>query len=232
MPDSILRDVLAQLRTVEYYHRQTTVMSALRHDVYWMSGNTLLAFIPAGLALWLFAGQLGVRFPLAPPRHRVVRWLIIACIIAFLPNAPYIMTDLVHLATGFEVMGAKALVLAPLYVLVVTSALVAYALTLRLLMAPVVASGRERLVPLLLVTSHLACAVGIQLGRGQRLNSWWIVTRPQRVLDGLGHALTDPASQLFIVIVFLATAGGHLLADRVIVGSRLPDNVEALPHER
>lgn len=222
MRQHIWHDVLDQFRTVEFYHNQTTVLSSLGHSLGWMLGNTLLAWIPVGLALWLFAGRVGVNFPIAPPRSRTLHWLVIAMIIAFLPNAPYLLTDIVHLDSAIRNIGPRAWLLLPIYVLVIGSALIAYALTLRLLLAPVVARGYVKLVAVLLVSTHLACAIGIQLGRAQRLNSWWFVTRPLRVLEGLSHALTDPASQLFIVIVFVATTVGHIFADRVLVKDRFP----------
>src|SRR4051812_46712757 len=78
----------------------------------WMAWNTLLAVLPVALALVLFA---------PPDRRRVprpVRWALTAAFVALLPNAPYTLTDVLHLAGDVRASGSDrvvALVVAPAY---------------------------------------------------------------------------------------------------------------------
>ena len=49
--------------------------------------NLFLAYIPVFLSVWLFRWS---------DRRSPVWWVIFAIFIAFLPNAPYILTDIIH----------------------------------------------------------------------------------------------------------------------------------------
>ncbi|MEB3175453.1 MAG: DUF1361 domain-containing protein, partial [Cyanobacteriota bacterium] len=49
--------------------------------------NTFLALIPLALSFWLFRRA---------RRRSPSWWLLLAVFIAFLPNAPYILTDIIH----------------------------------------------------------------------------------------------------------------------------------------
>src|SRR6478736_5332776 len=60
-------------------------LSVAHHDVWWMSWNLLLAAIPMLLAVLLFH---------RPRRHSVLWWGGVAAFVLFLPNAPYVVTDL------------------------------------------------------------------------------------------------------------------------------------------
>ena len=69
-----------------------------------MVWNTFLAIVPLVISLWLFRGQptplLGGdrrRSPRALPRPSILWWIGFATFIAFLPNAPYVLTDIIHL---------------------------------------------------------------------------------------------------------------------------------------
>ena len=55
----------------------------------WIVWNLFLAFIPLVLSFWLF---------LRPSKKRsLVWWISLIIFIAFLPNAPYLLTDIIHL---------------------------------------------------------------------------------------------------------------------------------------
>ncbi|MSO78995.1 MAG: DUF1361 domain-containing protein [Acidimicrobiia bacterium] len=55
----------------------------------WMVWNSLLACIPLAFAVFLFTGPRTTR---RPPW-----WVGLAIFVAFLPNGPYVITDLIHL---------------------------------------------------------------------------------------------------------------------------------------
>src|SRR4029077_10976112 len=54
----------------------------------WMGVNPVLALVPLGLAALLFRRSMN-RSPLW--------WLGVVAFVAFLPNAPYVLTDVIHL---------------------------------------------------------------------------------------------------------------------------------------
>ncbi len=61
----------------------------------WMGWNLLLALVPLALALLLFRGR----------RERTALWWLgTAAFVAFLPNAPYVMTDVIHLFTDVRMV--------------------------------------------------------------------------------------------------------------------------------
>ena len=139
-----------------------------------LAWNLFLAWIPFLLALALYDSA-------RQRRPRVVLVLLGVLWLLFLPNAPYIVTDFVHVG---EVPGA------PLwYDAGMTAAFAGTGLVLGLgsllLVQGVVArrfgalSGWLMVLPVLLL-----CSVGISIGRFQRLNSWDALTRPDALVRG------------------------------------------------
>src|SRR5688572_18167291 len=76
---------------------------------WWMTWNTLLAMVPASLAIVLFRHE---------GRKRWLWWSGVVTFVLFLPNAPYVVTDLVHLRRDVGQTNTDAAVYAgvlPLY---------------------------------------------------------------------------------------------------------------------
>ncbi len=144
--------------------------------------NLVLAWVPFALALvvydWARRG--------APTEVLVavgVVWLL------FLPNAPYIVTDLKwlgHYESGTHWFDP---------VLIGAAAAIGLALGFfsLYLVQSVVAARHGRLVGWVLAWSALvASGLGVYLGRFERWNSWDVVTEPTRVVGRLGSAALDP----------------------------------------
>jgi uncharacterized membrane protein len=160
--------VIEQLRVAVH-----TLIWAVQPFMIW---NTLLAFIPFGLAIALF--RRGVtRTPLW--------WCTFAVWLAFLPNAPYVITDVVHLVDAMrgsprDGHGYAVLVV---YSVFFATGLALYGLStwlFRRAFAPRLGAVRAEVATIAL---HAACAVGVYLGRFGRLNSWDLFLQPQRVGD-------------------------------------------------
>jgi uncharacterized membrane protein len=64
-----------------------TFLQILRFNMRWMTWNLFLAFIPLALSVWLFRIK---------RRRSGVWWLGFLVFFAFLPNAPYLLTDIIH----------------------------------------------------------------------------------------------------------------------------------------
>jgi len=164
-------------------------------DLDYLFWNLALAWVPLVAALALDdvrSTPLSLQLPL------LAIWL------AFFPNAPYLVTDLIHIdpadntATGL--LGDAALVaVAP----------VGLALGFSSLML-VERSVRERfggrLALTVAVLSLALASLGIYLGRVVRLNSWDLLTRPRLVGSVLHQLVLDPLAHPLAVALTIALA--------------------------
>lgn len=143
--------------------------------------NIFLAWIPLIAALALDdvrTTPLALNFPL------LGFWL------AFFPNAPYLVTDLVHL-NDFGHGPAGAIAVVALIAAVPTGLALGFSSLLL-----VERSMRDRLGPrvalAISVASLVTACVGIYLGRVLRLNTWDILSRPRFVAALLHQHLLGP----------------------------------------
>jgi uncharacterized membrane protein len=174
------------------------------HDRFWMLWNTLLALVPAVLAVPVL-GHRGRRTP--------AWWCGAALILLFLPNAPYVVTDLVHLRGDVVAIDSELGVVTgilPIYGAFIAVGFGAYAFVVRAGGRYLVADGLGRWRPAAELAVHALCAVGILLGRVARLNSWEPVTEPHatawRIVDTLTWRGTPVAVVVLLVIVWAGYA--------------------------
>jgi uncharacterized membrane protein len=170
---------------------------------FWMTWNTLLALVPAALAVLLFRH---------PGRRGALWWTGVAVFALFLPNAPYVVTDLVHLRTDVHEASTDLAVYAgvlPLYAAFIAVGFGCYAIALHEVGRALVAGGRAHLQGRLELLVHALCAVGVLLGRVARLNSWDTVTRPDSTIERALDTLTWRASPFVLVALFVVIWLGH-----------------------
>jgi uncharacterized membrane protein len=180
-------------------------MSALVNNVGWMGWNLFLALIPLMVARFLFG-------------HRErARWVLVtggAVFVAFLPNAPYVLTDVLHLprelaATHGDHWLAAALV--GQYLCLFAVGFAAYVLSLVRLERWLADHGVSRRTVLITDLSlHARCAVGSVLGRVFRFNSWDLVANPGGLLDLV--RVPQPRTFAVLFVLFAILAGGTTLA--------------------
>lgn len=169
----------------------------------WMVFNTILATIPAVLAVVLLRRD---------QRRTWAWWAGVGAFALFLPNAPYVVTDVIHLR-GVLVANpgtpASAIVPAGALAALVLWGVSSYALCLSQIDRAVRRAGWVRWrVPTRAVV-HLLCAFGVVLGRIPRLHSWHVVTRPAATVDGIVavlHPLALPLVAGLAVVFALAAA--------------------------
>jgi uncharacterized membrane protein len=194
-------------------------------DFRFLVWNLILAWIPLLLALLVYDRyRRGVGLLTLAPA--LVLWLL------FLPNAPYIVTDFVHLSAGSP---------APLWLDGVE--LSAFAWTGMLLgfvslyLVHAVARHRFGTVPswagVLCVLSLVSA--GVYLGRVKRWNSWDLLTQPGARLAQLHAHLDDPAALTRAAGITLAVTcllAAAYLVFYVLMGVRLETSAARPPRER
>jgi uncharacterized membrane protein len=164
----------------------------------WMVWNLLLAAIAPALAWMLFARRRWNRSPFW--------WIGAAAFVVFLPNAPYVLTDLMHLPYDALVVHGHAALTAALliqYTVFVVVGVACYAGSIELLRRCLRRSSWSgRSVFGVELSLHALCAVGVLLGRYARFNSWDLGVRPGAVVTHLGSRLDRPFSWMLLVSTF------------------------------
>jgi uncharacterized membrane protein len=159
--------------------------------------NLFLAFIPLLLSFYLFR----------PPAIRnLLWWASLLIFIAFLPNAPYILTDSIHiieLSQKNYPNWAIALILIPQYVLFIGLGFEAYVISLVKLELYLTNFIAQKYLILVNAIAHSLCIVGVYLGRFERFNSWDLVTKPVIVLVTTIQNLLDGWKILIMAIACL-----------------------------
>ena len=156
---------------------------------YWfLLWNLVLAWVP-----FVFAA---IAYRLASARRAVLYVLIFAAAVvwlAFFPNAPYILTDFLHLGSMGDIVPGWYDVLM-LYWFAWTGLILG--IVSLYLMQEIVAHGLGMTAGWVFVVVAAGLgSFGIYLGRFLRWNSWDIVRRPGPLADELLGRVTDPASQ-------------------------------------
>ena len=185
-----------------------------RHGI-WMVWNTVLALVPLCLGLMLLTAR---------RRRTLLWWFGVALGVAFLPNAPYVLTDIIHLLADVRVGAGDfevAFVYVPVFATFFGIGFGAYVATLRLVRNYLAASGWPRPASFSLELGlHALSAVGVFLGRVVRLNSWSVVTEPKEVLRALPD-LATPEAVGTVLITIVVLLGGTVILDAIYDGLRL-----------
>lgn len=171
----------------------------------WMTWNLVLAAVPALVAPLVF-------------RHRGRRspgwWFGLAVVLLFVPNAPYVVTDLVHLRGDVLLADSDLDVVAgvlPAYGLFIAAGFACYAFVISEGGRYLEHAGRPAWRPVTELALHAACAIGVVLGRVARLNSWEPVTEPVSTLERVVLTLSWRWAPVAVVATFLVIWAGHAL---------------------
>jgi uncharacterized membrane protein len=163
----------------------------------WIVWNLFLAFIPLVLSFWLFIRKSRSR--------SMFWWLGLIVYIAFLPNAPYLLTDIIHLIEAIRAnysIWITTLVFIPLHLLAIWLGWEAYVISVINQGYYLKKIGQKRFVLWSELSTHLLCAIGIYLGRFRRFNSWDLITQTNRLFVSTLDDLTTK-KPLFVMIVTL-----------------------------
>jgi uncharacterized membrane protein len=163
----------------------------------WMSWNLVLAVVPAVMAVLLFrTGRARTRW----------WWAGVAAFVLFLPNAPYVLTDVVHFIDDVRRTRSDARVVLwviPQYAAFFGVGFGAYVVAMWRVTQYVRVEASVRWALVTELALHGLCAVGIFVGRFLRLNSWDVFSDPATVVRRVGGQIGNDFSLAAIAMTFV-----------------------------
>lgn len=186
------------------------VVQVLQINMRWMTWNLFLAFIPLVLSIWLFRR--------IKKSRSWVWWLGFAVFYAFLPNAPYLLTDVIHLIDDIRTIQSVwmiTLVLIPVYLLVILAGFEAYVISVINMGHYLHRIGKSQWILGMELTTHALSAIGIYWGRFLRFNSWDFVTQPDALITQGIEEILGKQPLVIIAISFVILTALHWLMKRV-----------------
>ena len=179
----------------------------------WIIWNLFLALIPFALSFWLYRRRSTSR--------TLLWWVAFAVFFAFLPNAPYLLTDIIHLIRATR-SGYSALVLTlifiPLHLFAILSGFEMYVISLLNQGHYLKRIGLEKYITGSETATHALCALGVYMGRFRRFNSWDLVSDPANVLLITLDDLTSKRPAIVIVISFIGLTVLYWIAKQITLG--------------
>ncbi len=133
-------------------------------------------------------------------------WFGVLLFIAILPNAPYILTDIIHFYDAVRAISSVwkiTLVIVPTYILFIGTGWFAYVFSLVNVRQYMSKNKLESYIVVVEFSLHLLCAIGIYIGRFLRFNSWSLVTEPKQFLKLLPGELIGKFPLVVILLTFL-----------------------------
>lgn len=173
--------------------------------------NLFLAWVPLVAAYFAFT--------LARREAGARVWVAVGAWLLFFPNAPYMLTDFVHLSwdegrRGPLPLWYDALMLASF----AWTALMLGFVSLYLIHALVRRRANAAAGWAVIVGALGLASVGIYLGRFAHLNSWDAVTRPRLLLGVLQHGTDNPFNLPTTIAGLLALTASLLVGYLVVYG--------------
>jgi uncharacterized membrane protein len=185
------------------------------------NGNLLKALERVAMSLWgvraIFIGiAIGliiilmiIDFRSRSPQERsrsIFWWMGLLLFVAILPNAPYILTDVIHFYDAVRSLNSAwtiTLVIVPIYILFIGLGWLSYVFSLINIGRYLKRFQIDRYTNISELSLHLLCSIGIYIGRFLRFNSWSLVTQPKKFLSVLPGELIGKFPLLVILLTFL-----------------------------
>ena len=186
----------------------------------WMAWNLVLALIPFALSIILFILP---KFSDFQYNLKSLIWGIgFLVFMAFLPNAPYVLTDLIHLIENIKQIDSIwmiSLVILPQYLLFTLIGLTAYVLSVINLAKFLKGKGwHQNQIIIVELVIHALSAIGVYLGRFLRFNSWHIITELPDLINSVIYDLTTKQSIIIMTIMFIILAILYWIMKQIILG--------------
>lgn len=166
--------------------------------------NLFLAWVPLFSALALWSLQRSQRWGAS-----IVSLLAFLCWLAFFPNAPYIVTDFLHLTerNGVPLWYDLLLIFSFAW-----NGLVVGFTSLWIVQTVIAERWGQRLSWLIVLGTLAVSGFGVYLGRFLRWNSWDVLLNPHSLAADIFHHLTDPFAHPRTVVVTVLFSSFLILA--------------------
>ena len=141
--------------------------------------------------------------------------------IGFLPNAPYVLTDIIHLIRQIkegQSVWVVTLALIPQYLAFMLAGFGAYVLSVMNLGYYLKQQGWSRFILPTEITIHALSAIGIYLGRFIRFNSWDVITNPDALVNTVMNDLIGKRPVVVMAATFVVITSLYWLMKQVNLG--------------
>ena len=177
---------------------------------FFLNWNLFLAWIPYLVALSLpyFYQKFNSKILIAG---------VLFCWLLFFPNAPYILTDFLHLKKR---MGIPLWYDMMLFLSFAWTGLILGYLSLLEVQKFLSTFFSKKIVNMISVTVLFLCGFGIYLGRFQRWNSWDIVTHPLSLFADILNILSNPQTLGLAIVISVFLLLGYFTLVTLTEGDR------------
>ena len=160
------------------------------------------------------------------PQHQrsIFWWLGLFFFLAILPNAPYILTDIIHFYEAVRTLNSVwtiTLAIVPLYIAFIGLGWFSYVFSLININRYLHKYQLDRYTNVIEFTLHFLCAIGIYIGRFIRFNSWSLVTNPKHFLTILPGELIGKFPVVVILLTFVIITILYAVCKPIIAKSSL-----------
>jgi uncharacterized membrane protein len=196
-------------------------LSAFNQYSGWIVWNLFLAFIPLALSFWLFFRKSRSREVRSLQSRSIFWWFGLIVYIVFLPNAPYLLTDIIHLIEAIRAnysIWITTLIFIPLHLFAIWLGWEAYVISVINQGYYLKKIGQKRLILWSELLTHLLCAIGIYLGRFRRFNSWDLITQTNRLFVSTLDDLTTKKPLFVIIVTFITLVVSYWIMKQITLG--------------
>lgn len=170
-------------------------MDIAAQNLWWISENVALAFLGVVFG-WAFLYA----------RQKIIKWLLFALWILFLPNTIYMVTDIQYLPSQWaRIDPSLRIILLAQFVTVFSLGIITYLLAMHPLEKLLARFRKNQLLVVSVIAGvNFAVAFAVALGKFQRVNSWDVFTDPAQVTDTSQIILAAPDTlvKIFLFGVF------------------------------
>ncbi len=162
-----------------------------------------------GISICLIIGLLIIDARFRSPQNKrrsIFWWIGLLPFVAILPNAPYILTDIIHFYDAVRTIDSVwsiTLVIVPIYLIFIGIGWFAYVCSLVNIIKYFHDNHLDRYLRITELGLHLFCGIGIYIGRFIRFNSWSLITQPKKFLSVLPGELIGRFPLVVILLTFL-----------------------------
>ncbi len=151
-------------------------------------------------------------------------WLGLFLFLAILPNAPYILTDIIHFYEAVRTLDSVwtlTLIIVPIYLAFIGLGWFSYVFSLMNINRYLYRYRLDRYTAIVELTLHFLCAIGIYIGRFLRFNSWSLVTNSKNFLTILPGELIGKFPVVVILLTFLIITSLYAVCKPIVAKSSL-----------